>query len=777
MRPSRLEVEGFGPFREPVTLDFEDAELFAFTGPTGSGKSSLVDAVVFALYGSVPRYGKREVAPVVTQGMLSGRVRLDFTLGGSDFTVVRSVRLDAKRKVTTEARLERGDEVLAGTAPEVTAAVEHLMGLDFDQFTTCVVLPQGDFERFLHARPAERQGLLVALLDLGVYERVREMALARQAGAGSRLEDIDRRLISLAGATDEALESARGLVGRLDRLLAITDEETPLLEELIVEGRKASDRAASLAAQHSRLEAVRVPETMAGLAARLDELRSAIAASEKTDLAGQTEVEGAEEALTECPDKASLKSARELWKSYGQATGRVEELEARFARTAELLESATGEMAAATTAADELRRGHEAEHLRSGLEIGDPCPVCERTIEELPVLEGAKQVPEAEDKLRRATHAQREADRAHAAAGADLASAREKLSNLAEVLEKAPAPEEIESGLERIAALDAQLAKARRDRDQGRKRTAELRKELDALGGQELAARRDLQKSLLSLAEMSPPTLDFDDLAADWSLLLDWVRQTLPGVTEAAAAASHEAAGLRVRYEERSAALAQACLEAGVTPDPPIRDSVFMALTKARAQFERLASEAIEAGKLGIDRETQADAMRVAKALAGHLRANNFEKWLLDEALRVLATGANRRLVELARGQYSLTLNARLDFEVIDHQSADERRSVQSLSGGETFLVSLALALSLADHIAEMSAVGTSRLEAILLDEGFGTLDSEALESVAAVISEIGAGGKMVGIISHVKGLTEMIPVRFEVSKDGGTSRVRRVGQ
>lgn len=181
-----------------------------------------------------------------------------------------------------------------------------------------------------------------------------------------------------------------------------------------------------------------------------------------------------------------------------------------------------------------------------------------------------------------------------------------------------------------------------------------------------------------------------------------------------------------------------------------------------------------EARQLGLELDKQAVKATVAKALAGHLRANNFEKWLLDEALRVLADGANRRLAELARGQYSLSLDSKLDFEVIDHQAADERRSVQSLSGGETFLVSLALALSLADHIAEMSAVGTSRLEAIFLDEGFGTLDPESLEAVASVISEIGAGGKMVGIITHVKELAEMVPCRFEVKKDAVSARVRR---
>ena len=82
MRPERLEVEGFTAFREPTVVDFEGADLFAFAGPTGAGKSSLIDAMTFALYGSIPRLDKKAVAPVISQGLLQARVRLDFTVDG-----------------------------------------------------------------------------------------------------------------------------------------------------------------------------------------------------------------------------------------------------------------------------------------------------------------------------------------------------------------------------------------------------------------------------------------------------------------------------------------------------------------------------------------------------------------------------------------------------------------------------------------------------------------------------------------------------------------------
>jgi exonuclease SbcC len=93
VRPTRLEVEGFTAFRDPTEVNFEGADLFALTGPTGSGKTSVLDAMVFALYGTVPRLAdQRQVAPVIAQGMAEARVRLDFTVGPDAYTATRIVR-------------------------------------------------------------------------------------------------------------------------------------------------------------------------------------------------------------------------------------------------------------------------------------------------------------------------------------------------------------------------------------------------------------------------------------------------------------------------------------------------------------------------------------------------------------------------------------------------------------------------------------------------------------------------------------------------------------
>ncbi|MBA3489635.1 MAG: AAA family ATPase, partial [Longispora sp.] len=93
MRPLRLDVAGFTVFREHAVLDLTDADLFALVGPTGSGKSSLLDAMCFALYGTVPRWGKRGgVAGVLAPSSAEARVRLVFEASGQRYAASRVVR-------------------------------------------------------------------------------------------------------------------------------------------------------------------------------------------------------------------------------------------------------------------------------------------------------------------------------------------------------------------------------------------------------------------------------------------------------------------------------------------------------------------------------------------------------------------------------------------------------------------------------------------------------------------------------------------------------------
>jgi DNA repair protein SbcC/Rad50 len=156
MRPVTLHLSGFTAFRNPTDISFEDADLFALTGPTGSGKSSVIDAICFALYGSVPRLSG--IAPVVSLGKPEARIRLVFEVEGETYTVSRLIVRQGDGASQRDVRLEGAGLAVEGVR-EVDARIVQLLGLGFDHFTRTVVLPQGRFAAFLDDGPAAREKL------------------------------------------------------------------------------------------------------------------------------------------------------------------------------------------------------------------------------------------------------------------------------------------------------------------------------------------------------------------------------------------------------------------------------------------------------------------------------------------------------------------------------------------------------------------------------------------------------------------------------------------
>ena len=191
MRPIRLDMDGFAAFREPTTVDFTDADYFVLVGPTGSGKSTVIDAMIFALYGSAPRWSHRSavmygLAPTATQG----RVRLLFETSGQRYVVARELRRSKVGVNVRNARLDRlrdphgeidSEAVSLASDRGTTDAVEQLLGLTFDHFCQCVVLPQGAFSEFLRAKGSERREILLQLLGAGVYGTMQRAANQRAA--------------------------------------------------------------------------------------------------------------------------------------------------------------------------------------------------------------------------------------------------------------------------------------------------------------------------------------------------------------------------------------------------------------------------------------------------------------------------------------------------------------------------------------------------------------------------------------------------------------------
>ena len=173
----------------------------------------------------MPRWDdRRAVALALAPSVVRGVVRLVFDVRGDRYVAVRELRRAARGGVNVKnARLERlldrddvdGDTEVLAADSGVTKAVEELLGLPFEHFTSCVVLPQGDFAEFLHAKPGDRQAILTRLLGLGVYERIAREANREAAAAGDRAALLAEQLGAYADATDEAV--ARGRTGGSSR--------------------------------------------------------------------------------------------------------------------------------------------------------------------------------------------------------------------------------------------------------------------------------------------------------------------------------------------------------------------------------------------------------------------------------------------------------------------------------------------------------------------------------------------------------------------------------
>ena len=181
---------------------------------------------------------------------------------------------------------------------------------------------------------------------------------------------------------------------------------------------------------------------------------------------------------------------------------------------------------------------------------------------------------------------------------------------------------------------------------------------------------------------------------------------------------------------------------------------------------------------------SSADLIRVASLARGENEAGTpLATWVLQARFEEVLVFANERLSQMSSGRYELIRVAEetgqrrrrkgLGLAVVDHLGDERARDPRTLSGGETFYVSLSLALALADVVSAES--GGVSLETLFIDEGFGTLDADTLQTVMAEIDHLRAGGRTVGIVSHVAELRDQIAERIavrRVASGGSTLRV-----
>ncbi len=369
MRPVVLDMNGFAAFRAPARVDFTDASFFALVGPTGSGKSTVIDAMTFALYGSVPRWGRRgmvSLALAPTTGRAT--VRLVFEAAGQRYVVARELRRIGSQVSQRAATLERiaARDGLAepGEATEVLAkdrgvaeAVERLLGLSYDDFCQCVVLPQGQFAQFLHAKPGDRQAILLRLLGAEHYKQMMVQANQRASAAGQRADALGETAAAFADATPDAEHEAQAAEKALTVLNERVKQAVPEIDAAHRDLAGAAGELERLERERAALAAIRVPDGTAALDTRLAQARKGLEQARAAERAAAEADTAARQALAGGPRRAPLELARQ----------RRQELSQRAARRPEL-EQATERMGGVSRRADDAVAGAEAglEQLRTG---------------------------------------------------------------------------------------------------------------------------------------------------------------------------------------------------------------------------------------------------------------------------------------------------------------------------------------------------------------------------------------------------------------------------
>lgn len=893
MRPLRLELEGFGSFARRAVVDFSDAELFAITGPTGSGKTTLLDAVTFALYGETPRMGRKGLKTLLHPGADKAWVQLAFRLGDEVWRVTRVIA------GKTEARLERqvGAEWQVASASEkirtLNAAVEKLLGLDYDAFTRAILLPQGRFDAFMKGDSRERRELLFSLYGLSGLGELRERAVARLAALREQLAAWRAAAEHLQGVSEEAVQGTREELERLDaerqrlraEIAALEEKVKEMAEaaELWRERRKLSARQRALESERPRMEELeawirrarlaekawpeveRVRETERRLRTLKEELEKLTSAYKKAEQAWEQQHKlvnvSALEALrsqvatlplieakartlaalggapaggeTRPYDEAAYRQlerrlheleqrrraseeAERIKRRRSEVAKRREELERELKAQEEKLERLTQEGLRARKELEALQRQEEEERRRAELSAhrhllrkGEPCPLCEQPVVRLPEAGKSKlaQLQEALSKQEQRVQELRERWSEVRGEVKGLERQREGLARQLQEYDRDLARLAREGKVDpaEIKRIERQLAEMRRGlAEELAQATGGMDPEEYARGLRERLAQLEqaaqeqarLEQALNESRERLERARDRYELVSEslagqqdsLGVLLAELGFKGPDEVEQARRTPEEAAAIEERLRSRRESLdytkkrlaeldAQLVGKEEVDPERLAAAQRDLAALRAKlAERDKLRGrleERLQALERDLLRKREAEKQAaeltqrvgVWEQLAEDLKGHRFPDYLLERLQLDMLARASELLFTLSQQRYRFQL-ADGTYHVQDLWTG-ALRPAKTLSGGETFLASLSLALSLSEHLSR------GRLGALFLDEGFGTLDAEALELAAEVLETLPTHGRMVGVVTHVPELARRLPARLVVEKSPQGSRVR----
>ena len=877
MKPIQLVLSAFGPYVERTVIDFSalgDEGLFLIAGDTGAGKTTIFDAISFALYGEASGGKEKRKSKSFHSDYVSDQtetyVELTFWHRGETWWIRRNLEYQrpAKKKkdgmeTTTrqaaDAQMrneDTGEEILR--MDDVNRRVRELLGLTQDQFTQTVMIAQGDFLKILTASSDDRKKLFRDLFHTNLYVDLQSRLQEKNRACADEQKALEQVILSAEGKIDPEAEFAEreillsycGQIQHTDALCALLarliEQEKAAQEQARAQKKEAADQIGALIAAVTEGERVnrdfadweskraRLAALTAGQG-EIDAQRTALAAARRaqqleTDEAlmrrtrrdmdaqraalseAQAALEQAEKALPEAETRMKEAESRggEIHALLAQAKqmedclpvlGEVERLKAALdtqKRELQRLTEASSRAQAAYTAAQNSYYLSQAGLLARELKAGQPCPVCGSTAHPCP----AQITPETVTRqaLEQAAKRRETAEKAQSDAATRLAAnqaalderedrlralkigadeTRQRLAARIDAAHQAAADRQraIDEARSAYQALDKRKTAAQSAVDAAQKQLAALEEDLRvqteafeqkraAHGFEDEASYRLAKRTNADIERLDREIRNYDEQKRTLAAQTHELEEKLSGRqrTDLAALQNRRAAALDRQAKAENA-------EKAMVRKLTLHESADREIRQANAAIQK------KRGKWQIIQELYTCCAGIA---AGNPRAKlTFEAYVQQYYFRFVVAAANKRLTRLTDGMFTLRVmreaanrvsQSGLDLEVLD-RSTGQARDVSTLSGGESFLASLALALGLSDAVQSQS--GQIRMDAMFIDEGFGSLDENALRSSIDVLLELADGKRLIGIISHVQELEERIDKQIVVTKTPNGSTVR----
>ena len=801
MKPLKLVLSAFGPYAGRTEIDFTrlgEQGLYLITGDTGAGKTIIFDALCYALYGETSG-GTREASMLRSQYAAADVptfVELAFRLRGQEYVVRRNPEYQRPAKRGSGLTLERAAAELrypdarqpVTKTGEVDRAVKELLGLDYKQFTQIAMIAQGQFRKFLDTNTDERSKIFRELFHTEFYQSLQERLKREALDKYKECEELQRRTAQfLSGISCDAYpeQAAKLALWRQQEFRGCAGEALELVDVVmrLDEAKQAQNAAAkseldeqqralnaqlecfsqlaelenavrSLQAQKERLQqqADSEAEAKAAREQQLASLESAWQEAQAAQLAAAQE-QGEQQRLA--ARKRDLQDVQAMLARYNEE---LAELEAKRAEYREHMQAYT-EKKQKYDALDMAFLQAQAGVLAATLKEHEACPVCGSLQHPQPAV-----LPQDTPTEQQVKQAQAAMTSAKAYLG-DLAGQGRKLNagcerQLQLTLDKSrellgcAEPEKLPACLqaeqqqtaEQTQALEARLRPLVQLARQEAQRAAAVTRQRAS----NAQADADAQKRVAELAKVEGQLQEkTGQLEQQQRLVADVDEAVLRAQGAELAAAQRE---LEQQDRRLYAAIAN---NKSITAN--VREST-EGLRRSEEEYQSL--------------KALADTMNGRLVGKKHV---NLETYIQMHYFDKILRRANVRLLQMTSGQYELcrealdndevkTGNSKtgLDLVVHDHYSG-RRRSVKTLSGGESFMASLALALGLADEV--QSSAGGIQLDAMFVDEGFGSLDDSALQQAVATLQGLSEGHRLVGIISHVHDLMDMIDTQLVVTK------------